>query len=237
VDEQLNALVQAGPSEVLIRWVNYHLAAAGGDCSVGNFGSDFTDEQVYITLISHLMGFNPADFNVTSTTTDGNDASGELKRRNNTAIAVALFNKLSELTGSHTPPVPFVLNPIDLWSGNMRLGLVMCAQLFATTTGLEVISDAKLHEVAELLLEGEEDSREERAFKLWTNNLDLQDMVIHNIFEDLRSGVNLLKIIIHLEPSKVLFGEETELCELLPDLQACIMRANFVEPHRLMRRE
>ena len=45
--EDLAALLRLPPEQLLIRWVNYHLAAAGSDRRIANFGKDIKDSIPY----------------------------------------------------------------------------------------------------------------------------------------------------------------------------------------------
>lgn len=65
---------------------------------------------------------------------------------------------------------------------------------------------AKLEaELATLLAdEGDEaESRESRTMKQWVNSLNLPQVYVHNLFQDVRDGVILLKTLDHIEPGIV----------------------------------
>ena len=48
-----------------------------------------------------------------------------------------------------------------------------------------------------------EGSREERAFRQWINSLGIEDVFINNLYEDLRDGLVLLKVIHKINPTLV----------------------------------
>lgn len=48
-----------------------------------------------------------------------------------------------------------------------------------------------------------EGSREERQFKLWINSLEIPDCTVNNLFEDVRDGQVLLKVIHKINPNVV----------------------------------
>jgi len=47
------------------------------------------------------------------------------------------------------------------------------------------------------------DSREERAFRMWINSLGVKDLYMNSLFEDVKDGVGLLKVIDKIEPGLV----------------------------------
>jgi len=47
------------------------------------------------------------------------------------------------------------------------------------------------------------DSREERAFRMWINSLGIDGLYINGLFEDVKDGLALLKVIDHVEPGIV----------------------------------
>lgn len=51
------------------------------------------------------------------------------------------------------------------------------------------------------------DSREERAFRLWINSLNIRDgsdqLYIHNLLGECQDGLVLLRIIDHIKPGSV----------------------------------
>ena len=48
-----------------------------------------------------------------------------------------------------------------------------------------------------------EGSREERAFRFWINSLGIEDCFINNLYEDVRDGQVLLKVIHRINPNVV----------------------------------
>lgn len=47
------------------------------------------------------------------------------------------------------------------------------------------------------------DSREERAFRMWINSLGVKDLHMNSLFEDVKDGLGLLKVIDKIEPGLV----------------------------------
>jgi hypothetical protein len=57
--------------------------------------------------------------------------------------------------------------------------------------------------MAEMFQELTSDSREERAYRMWVNSLGVEGVHLQNIYDDLKNGVMLLRILDHLSPSSV----------------------------------
>lgn len=52
--ETLEDLRRLTPEELLLRWVNYHLARAGVDREITNFKEDIMDSEIYANLIQQV---------------------------------------------------------------------------------------------------------------------------------------------------------------------------------------
>jgi plastin-1 len=94
------------------------------------------------------------------------------------------------------------IRPENIVTGNARLNLAFCAQIFNTNPGLQ-ITEEELHDMAGLLDDDVGDSREERVFRMWINSLGVEDLYVNNLFEDLRDGVVLLQLMDKIEPGSV----------------------------------
>ena len=58
-------------------------------------------------------------------------------------------------------------------------------------------------EKTKLLDDDSEGTREERAFRMWINSLGIDDLHVNHLYEDVRSGVLLLKVIDKIKPGCV----------------------------------
>jgi len=76
--------------------------------------------------------------------------------------------------------------------------LAFVAAIFNQCPGLEPLSKEEL-EKAGLLEDDFGDSREERAFRMWINSLGIKDLYVNSLFEDVKDGLGLLKVIDHIE--------------------------------------
>lgn len=52
--EDLAALNKLGPEKLLIRWINFHLKAAGQERRVANLGNDLTDQFALFHVLNQL---------------------------------------------------------------------------------------------------------------------------------------------------------------------------------------
>lgn len=53
-DEELADLVKLSPEKILIRWVNFHLKAAGQETRIANLGKDLKDGKVLTYVLNQL---------------------------------------------------------------------------------------------------------------------------------------------------------------------------------------
>lgn len=91
----------------------------------------------------------------------------------------------------------------DITSGNNKLNILFTAAIFNHCHGLNPPTEEEAYEAAKLLDENSEGSREERTFRLWINSLGLDNVYINNLYEDIRSGELLLRVIDKVKPGSV----------------------------------
>jgi plastin-1 len=180
--EELADLMKLTPEQLLLRWFNYHLKAAGSSKRVKNFSSDVKDSEAYTILLNQIAP-GTCDKSALS-------QSDPLKRAdkvlgNAKKLGVKPFLKNSDITG-----------------GNARLNLAFTAAIFNQCPGLDPISKEELDKVG-LMDDDFGDSREERAFRMWINSLGAKDLYMNSLFEDVKDGLGLLKVIDHIEPGLV----------------------------------
>lgn len=53
-DEKLEDLLKMKPEDILLRWFNFHLKAAGHKDEIHNFGKDIEDSTKYTVLLHQL---------------------------------------------------------------------------------------------------------------------------------------------------------------------------------------
>lgn len=169
-DETLEQFLRLPPEQILLRWFNYHLKAAGWHRTVTNFSSDVKDGENYTILMSQIG----KDYGITRSPLQ----IGDLLQR---AEAI--------LTNSEKLDCRKFLTPKALVAGNPKLNLAFVANLFNNHPCLEPITEEEKQQVDDFDAEGE---REARVFTLWLNSLDVKPPVT-SIFDDLRDGAVLLQ--------------------------------------------
>lgn len=89
----------------------------------------------------------------------------------------------------------------DILSGNSRLNILFCAEIFNNCPGLEATEEE--YNAAKFLDDDIEGSREERCFRMWVNSLGIDNLYINNLYEDVKDGLALLKILDKVKPGCV----------------------------------
>lgn len=181
--EQLSDLLKLNPEELLLRWFNYHLKAAGYDKQITNFTSDIKDSEKYTILLNQLDK-EKCD----KTPLDEPDL---LKR------AGMVLNNAKKL-GAES-----YITEKDVVNGNNKLNVLFTAAIFNACPGLDPPTKEEEYDAAKLLEDDAEGCREERAFRMWINSLGLEGIHINNLYEECRDGLLLLKIIDKIKPGTV----------------------------------
>lgn len=183
--EELSAFMKLPPDQILLRWFNYHLARAGHDRRVANFGSDVHDSVNYTVLLTQIAPDHcdraPLDV-------------GDLHERAEKVLQYADRIHCRKF-----------VRPKDIVDANAKLNMAFVATLFNEHPGLEL---PKNQEVAvdginwAELYGDESDSREARAFRMWINSLGVRPEVV-NLFEDCKDGIVLLRMLDQISPGIV----------------------------------
>jgi len=173
--ETLADLLKLPPEQLLLRWFNYHLKAAGHK-KINNFGGDVRDSDAYLTLLNQLdknkcslAGLQTDDLSQRATTTIGNAEKLGVK--------------------------PMIKNK-DIVAGNPKLNLAFTAAIFNQCPGLTKLSEEEIKKFG-LMDDDFGDSREERAFRMWINSLNIDDreggqVYVNSLFDDCKNGLVLL---------------------------------------------
>jgi len=181
-DETIDDLLKLTPDQILIRWFNYHLKAAGWHRRVANFSKDVADGENYTVLLSQLK---PDQCTRAPLQTPDRLKRAEEVLQNADKIGCRKY-----------------LTPQSLVAGNPRLNLAFVANLFNTWPCLEPLAPGEdFGAVEDFDAEGE---REARVFTLWLNSLGV-DPAINNLFQDLKSGVALLEAFDKVAPGSVVW--------------------------------
>ncbi|KAF9349504.1 hypothetical protein BGX26_012200 [Mortierella sp. AD094] len=176
-DESLEAFLRLPPEQILLRWFNYHLKAAGWHRTVHNFSSDVKDGENYTILLNQLAP----------------DLCSRAPLREND-----LFSRAEQiLQNAEKLNCRKYLSPQSLVAGNPKLNLAFVANLFNTHPGLDPLEEVERPELPDI-----EGDREARVFALWLNSLDV-DPFVNNLYTDLQDGVILLQAFDKMHPGIV----------------------------------
>lgn len=161
--ETIDDLLRLTPDQILIRWFNYHLKAAGWHRRVSNFSKDISDGENYTVLLAQLK---PEECTRAPLQTPDRLKRAEQVLQNADRIGCRKY-----------------LTPQSLVAGNPRLNLAFVANLFNTWPGLAPLEPGEdFGAVEDFDAEGE---REARVFTLWLNSLGVEPNV-NNLFQDLQ---------------------------------------------------
>jgi len=169
--------------ELLMRWFNYHLEKAGHPDKVTNFAGDIKDSVKYTVLLNQLdknkCNKSPLD------ESDLTKSAGKM------------------LDQSRNLGVDSYITPRDVVTGNSKLNVLYTAAIFNTCHGLDPPSEQEAYDAAKLLNDDVEGTREERAFRNWINCLGIEDLYVNNLYEDVKDGCVLLKVLDKIQPGCV----------------------------------
>jgi len=175
--ETLEDLMKLGAEQILLRWVNYHLKAAGSNKRINNFSGDIKDSEAYTILLNQVA---PKSKGVN---TNALNEPNQLRR------AEMVLENADKIDCKK------FLRPPDIVNGHPRLNLAFVANLFNHYPGLEPVEE-------EVVIIVTEETREEKTFRNWMNSLGV-DPYVNNLYEDLRDGLVLLKLFDKIQPGIV----------------------------------
>ncbi|KZP23446.1 Ca2+-binding actin-bundling protein [Athelia psychrophila] len=183
-DETIEDLLRLTPDQILLRWFNYHLKAAGWKRRVNNFSRDVSDAENYTVLLNQLK---PDECSLAPLQTKDLRTRAEQVLQNAAAI------------GCHK-----YLSPSSLNAGNPRLNLAFVANLFNTWPGLAPLDAQEAKDYGAVDDFDAEGEREARAFTLWLNSLNV-DPAVFNLFENVRDGLVILQAFDKIVPGSVIW--------------------------------
>lgn len=179
--ETIEDLVKLPADVLLLRWMNYHLKAAGSKQVVTNFSSDIKDSTAYTTVLAQLCP-GVCDKSALHET--------DLEKR-----AEAVLVQAGKI-GCRK-----YVSPKAIVEGNPKLNLAFVANLFNHHPGLAALTEAEMASLDDKLFSSL-GSREARAFALWMNSLGVEPFIT-NLFDDLRDGRILLQVMDNIRSESV----------------------------------
>ncbi|KAJ8073715.1 fimbrin [Marasmius tenuissimus] len=182
--ETIDDLLRLTPDQILLRWFNYHLKAAGWKRRVNNFSRDVSDGENYTILLNQLK---PEQCSRAPLQTSDLKARAEQVLQNAANIGCRKY-----------------LTPSSLVAGNPRLNLAFVANLFNTHPGLEPLDEQEAKDYGAVEDFDAEGEREARVFTLWLNSLNVEPGVF-NLFENLKDGLVILQAFDKVLPGVVVW--------------------------------
>lgn len=98
--------------------------------------------------------------------------------------------------------VPDVVRPRDITTGNTKVNTLFVSYIFNTKHGLEDLTKEE-YEMAGMVDDDVEGSKEERVFRFFINSLGLEDVYINNLYDDCSDGLVLAKVCDKIDPKSV----------------------------------
>ncbi|KAM9036449.1 plastin-1 isoform X1 [Sarcophilus harrisii] len=181
--EELEELLKLSPEDLLLRWVNYHLAKAGWQ-KISNFSEDIKDSRAYFHLLNQIAPKGDKDDELPITI----DLSG-FNETNDMKRATLMLQEADKLGCRQ------FVSPADVVSGNPKLNLAFVANLFNTYPCLHRPDnnniDMNLFE--DLTPPNVGESKEERTFRNWMNSLGVSPY-IHHLYSDLADALVIFQL-------------------------------------------
>ena len=179
--EELADLQKEKPENVLLRWMNFHLRAAGQP-EIANLGKDLKDSKKLIYVLNQLDSDN--------CTLDALEEGDDVERATK-MIASATAMGVEDAIG-----------PRDLVKGNAKVNSIFVAAIFNCKHGLQELTKEEV-EAAGLIDDDIEGSKEERTFRLWINSMQIENCFIEDLFEEVRDGLVILRVCHRIDNASV----------------------------------
>jgi len=179
-NESLEEFMKLSPEQILIRWVNYHLARSTCGRQVTNLTSDIKDSVVYIHLLHQIA---PKDAGVTTQPEHTPDLLDRAERMLDEADKIGCRSFVSAA---------------DVVSGNYKLNLAFVANLFNMHPALEHSDGLSELDFSSL----QEETREERMYRNWMNSMGVSPFV-HHLYNDLTDGLIIFQLYDIIKPGMV----------------------------------
>uniref|UniRef100_A0A8C2H737 Plastin 1 (I isoform) n=1 Tax=Cyprinus carpio TaxID=7962 RepID=A0A8C2H737_CYPCA len=173
--EELDHLMSMSPEDLLLRWVNYHLKAAGWQ-QIRNFSDDIKDSRAYFHLLNQISPKGDGDDEMRIDI----DMSG-FSERDDEKRAELMLRQADRLDCRQ------FVTPNDVVAGNHKLNIAFIANLFNTYPAL----NRPARNGIDYAIEGE--TREDRTFRNWMNSLGVTPHVNH-LYSDLQDGLIILQL-------------------------------------------
>jgi len=174
--EDMETFIKLPIEEILMRWVNYHLAKTPIGRKLTNFSTDVQDSEIYTYLLNQISK---------STCDLSPLQESDLEKRANSMLEQAEKIDCRKL-----------VKPTDVTKGNAKLNLAFVANLFNSHPSLE--TPENMTDYAALMNFDAEGTREERAFTYWIQSLGFN---CTHLFDDFKTGVLMAEVLDKIQNS------------------------------------
>jgi DNA polymerase III epsilon subunit-like protein len=174
--ETIEDLLKLPAEQILLRWFNYHLKAAGHPRRVTNFAGDIKDSECYTVLLAQIA---PKNLGINTSA---------LSEKDTTKRAGLMLGSAEKMDARK-----FVREK-DVVAGNAKLNLAFVANLFNMYPALEPVE--------EVVIIPDSETREEKTYRNFMNSLGVNPFV-NNLYDDLRDGLVLLQLFDKIQPGVV----------------------------------
>ncbi|PRP86548.1 fimbrin/plastin [Planoprotostelium fungivorum] len=178
--ETPDVLESLSPIQLLLRWFNYQLSAAGVGKRVSNFGADVCDSEAYTYLINQISPSQSSDLSLLQ-------SSDRLQR------AEAVITKSTKIL-----PGRFI-DGQAIVSGNQGANAFFTAQLFRASPSMGQTQQAPVPSGTA----NSTPEREKKAFVNWANSLGVDPQLTSITKNTLSDGLVLLQLLDKIQPGIV----------------------------------
>lgn len=176
--DQLGDLMKLSPENILMRWVNHHMANAGIARRIANFTKDISDSEIYTHLLKQIAP-------------PGSDITTEALFVRDPLQKAELMLQQADKLGCRS-----FLTPQDVVSGIYKLNVAFVANLFNKFPALDIPNNAEV-EIQQI-----EESREEKTWRNWINSMGVSPFV-NWLYSDLSDGLVLIQLFDIIKPGIV----------------------------------
>lgn len=186
--EELEDLMNLSPDELLLRWMNYHLANSKtyqmlkAGQPVKNFSGDIKDSIAYACLLEQIQPREEEtnEYSLMPPITADTNAADDMARAEKVLRAADRLGCREFVTAT------------DIVKGNAKLNMAFVANLFNTHPALSYDLDQEIIE----------ETREVKTFRNWMNSLGVSPRVLR-FNRDLGDGLVLLQLYGHIREGVV----------------------------------
>ena len=173
--EMAGDLLKISKDDLMLRWFNYHLTKACHTDLLNHFSQELSNSVKFIILLNQL---------------DNIKCDKSALDESDLKIRAQKMLDCSKKLGVNTY---FTQN--DILSGNCKIYSLFTTAIFNNCHGFEKTSDIEAKEAIRILNDDVEGTREENAFRDWINSLGIEKVHVYNLYEDVKDGLILLRIL------------------------------------------